>query len=101
MKFEEYLRMLRWDTNIDIRVIRVKDLTEIENDIFFNAILIPKDLDGDEVVYQVLSDVDDVGDRLNLWPTQFAVIAAWPLTDLVKGAMYIEDTAEDYFESEV
>lgn len=102
MRFEEYLKMLRWDATIDIRIIRVKDLTDIKGKSFFNAVLIPKEIDGDDgLVYWVISDVDDVGDRLNIRPDQFAVIGAWPASDLVKGVMYMADTVTDYFESEV
>lgn len=99
MRFEEYLKMLRWDSTIDIRIIRVKDLTDSKGKSFFNAVLIPKEMGGDDgVIYWVISDV---GDRLNLRPNQFAVIGAWPVSDLVKGAMYMEDMNGAYFESEV
>ena len=102
MRFEEYLKMLRWDSTIDIRIIRVKDLTDSKEKSFFNAVLIPKEMDGDDgIVYWVISDVDDVGDRLNRWPNQFAVLGAWSISDLVKGAMYMADAVTDYFESEV
>ena len=102
MNLEKYLEYLRWEGDIGIRIIRVKDLTDKKEKPSFNAVLIPKEMDGDDgVIYWVMSDVDDVGDRLNLWPSQFAVLGAWPISDLVKGAMNMADAVTDYFESEV
>ena len=102
MKFEAYLTMLRWEAGIGIRVVRVQDITDHDNHTHYDVILIPTDMDGEDgVSYRIVSDIDEIRDRLKLWPTQFAVTAAWPLTDLVRGAMYMEDAVADYFESEV
>ena len=102
MNFEKYLARLKWEGAIDIRAIRVKDLTDIGGHTYYNIILIPVHMDGEDgVSYRIETDIDEIRDRLKLWPTQFGVLGAWELSDLIKGAMYMEDAVGDYFESEV
>lgn len=102
MNFEKYLARLKWEGAIDIRAIRVKDLTDIRGCTCYNIILIPVHMDGEDgVSYRIETDIDEIRDRLKLWPTQFGVLGAWILSDMIKGAMYMEDAVSDYFESEV
>lgn len=102
MNFEKYLARLRWEGAIDIRAIRVKDLTDIKGNAIYNVILIPVHMDGEDgVSYRIETDIDEIRDRLKLWPTQFGVLGAWILSDMIQGAMYMEDAITDYFESEV
>ena len=101
MRFESYLTMLRWEAPIAPRIIRVKDLID-HNDTCYDVILIPQEMDEESgVSYRIESDIDEIRERMELWPTQFAVLGSWTISDLVKGAMYMEDTTADYFESEV
>lgn len=102
MNFEKYLIMLRWEADIAARIIRVKDIIDHDNNTCYDIILIPSEM-GEEsgVSYRIGSDIEDIKVRMELWPTQFVVLGSWSISDLVKGAMYISDTASDYFNSEV
>lgn len=101
MNFEKYLTMLRWEADIGSRIIRVRDL--IDHVVTcYDVILIPSEMDGESgVSYRIDTDIEEIKERMELWPTQFAVFGSWTISDLVKGAMYMEDTTADYFESEV
>ena len=102
MRLESYLTMLRWEAAIAPRIIRVKDKNDHDNDTCYDVVLIPSEMDGESgVSYRIDTDIDEIKERMELWPTQFAVLGAWTISDLVKGAMYMEDTTADYFESEV
>ena len=102
MKLDSYFTMLRWEAGIAARIIRVKDLTDHNNVTCYDVVLIPSEMDGESgVSYRIDSDIEEIRGRMELWPTQFAVLGAWSISDLVKGAMYVSDTASDYFESEV
>ena len=100
MYFDKYLLMLRWEAGIGPRALRVRD--NINRDGCYDVILIPQEMDEETgVTYLIESDLEEIRDRLILTPHQFAVLGAWTLSELIKGAMYIEDTVTDYFESEV
>lgn len=101
MNFEKYLTMLRWEVDIGSRIIRVRDLID-HNVTCYDIILIPSEMDEEDgVSYRIDTDIEEIKERMELWPTQFVVLGAWTISDLVKGAMYMEDTTADYFESEV
>lgn len=101
MKLNSYFTMLRWEAGIGPRIIRVKDLID-HNDTCYDVILIPTEMDGESgVSYRIDSDIEEIKERMELWPTQFVVLGSWTISDLVKGAMYMEDATADYFESEV
>ena len=101
MNFEKYLTMLRWEADIGSRIIRVRDL--IDHVVTcYDIILIPSEMDKEDgVSYRIDSDIDEIRERMELWPIQFAVLGAWTISDLIKGAMFMEDSTSDYFESEV
>jgi len=102
MRFENYLTMLRWEAAIAPRIIRVMDRTDHGNDTCYDVVLIPSEMDGEGgVSYRIDSDIDEIRERMELCPTQFTVLGAWTISDLVKGVMYMADTASDYFESEI
>ena len=102
MNLEHYLNMLRREGAIGIRAIRVRDLTDRENHTCYDVILIPQEMDGgDGVSYRIESDIDELADAVRSHPDKIAVLGAWALRELINGAMYMEDTVEDYFESEV
>ena len=101
MKLNSYFTLLRWEAGIGSRIIRVKDLID-NNDTCYDVVLIPSEMDKEDgVSYRIDSDIDEIKERMELWPTQFAVLGAWTISDLVKGAMFMEDSTSDYFESEV
>ena len=101
MKLDKYLNMLRWEADIGPRIIRVRDLI-VNNVICYDIILIPSEMDEESgASYRIDSDIEDIRERMELWPSQFAVLGSWTISDLVKGAMYMADTVTDYFESEV
>lgn len=102
MNLEMYLTMLRREYGIGTRVIRIKDMNNREEHTCYNVILIPQDMDGEDgVSYRIESDIEGLSDDIRYNPSSYAVLGAWPLDELVRGAMYIEDTAAVYFESEV
>jgi len=103
MNLEHYLTMLRWEGGIGIRAIRVRDLTDREEHTCYDVILIPQEMDDDEdgVSYRIDTDDEGLEGALRHHPDKIAVLGAWPLRELINGAMYIEDTVNDYFESEV
>lgn len=102
MNLEHYLNMLCWEGAIGIRAIRIRDLTDRENHTCYDVILIPQEMDGDDgVSYRIESDADELVDAIRLHPDKIAVLGAWALRGLINGAMYMEDTVNDYFESEV
>ena len=102
MKLNSYFTMLRWEAGIAARIIRVKDLNDHDNISCYDVILIPSEMDGEGgVSYRIDSDIEEIRERMELQPSQFAVLGAWLVSDLVKGAMYMADTVTDYFESEV
>lgn len=102
MNLEHYLNKLRWEGAIGIRAIRVRDLTDRENHTCYDAILIPQDMDSDDgVSYRCDTDDDELNDAIRLHPDKIVVLGAWALRELINGAMYMEDTVNDYFESEV
>lgn len=102
MNLEHYLNMLRWEEAIGIRVIRVRDLTDRENHTCYDVILIPQEMDGGVgVSYRADTDNDELHDAIRRHPDKIAVLGAWALRELINGAMYMEDTVNDYFESEV
>ena len=101
MNFEKYLTMLRWEADIGSRIIRVGDLTD-HAVTCYDIILIPSEMDKEDgVSYRIVTDIEEIKERMELWPALFAVLGSWTISDLVKGAMYMEDTTADYFESEV
>lgn len=102
MNLEHYLSMLRWEGAIGIRAIRLRDLADRETHTCYDAILIPQEMDGDDgVSYRLDTDDDELSDAIRLHPDKIAVLGAWALRELINGAMYMEDTVADYFESEV
>lgn len=102
MNLEHYLSMLRWEGAIGIRAIRVRDLTDRENHDCYDVILIPEEMDGEDgVSYRIESDIEDLKAAIDSHPDKIAVLGAWALRELINGAMYMEDTVNDYFESEV
>lgn len=102
MNLEHYLNMLRWEGGIGIRAIRVRDLTNREEHTCYDVILIPQEMDGEDgVSYRIDTDDEELNEAIRLHPDKIAVLGAWPLRELINGAMYIEDTVNDYFESEV
>lgn len=102
MNLEHYLNMLRWEGGIGIRAIRVRDLTNREEHTCYDVILIPQEMDGEDgVSYRIDTDDEEFSDAIRLHPDKIAVLGAWPLRELINGAMYMEDTINDYFESEV
>lgn len=101
MKLNSYFTMLRWEAGIGSRIIRVRDLID-HNVTCYDIILIPSEMDEEGgASYRIDTDIEEIKERMELWPTQFAVLGAWTISDLVKGAMYMEDTVNGYFESEV
>lgn len=102
MNLEKYLEYLRWEGDIGIRAIRVRDMAGREDMVCYDIILIPEHMDSEDgAFYRIESDIDGFKDVLLTRPDTFYVFGAWDLSDLIKGAMYMEDTASDYFESEV
>lgn len=102
MNLEHYLTMLRWEGGIGIRAIRIRDLTNREEHTCYDVILIPQEMDcEDGVSYRIDTDDEELNDALRDHPDKIAVLGAWPLRELINGAMYMEDTVADYFESEV
>ena len=102
MNLEKYLEYLRWEGDIGIRAIRVRDMVDREDMTRYDIILIPEHMDGEDgAFYRIESDIDGFKDVLLTRPDTFLVFGAWSLTDLIKGAMYMEDMKEAYFESEV
>lgn len=102
MNLEKYLNYLRWEGDIGIRAIRVRDMADREDMTCYDIILIPEHMDGEDgAFYRIESDIDGFKDVLLTRPDTFLVFGAWNLTDLIKGAMYMEDMKEAYFESEV
>lgn len=102
MNLEHYLTMLRWEGGIGIRAIRVRDLTNREEHTCYDVILIPQEMDDEDgVSYRIDTDDEELSVAIRLHPDKIAVLGAWPLRELIAGAMYMEDTVNDYFESEV
>lgn len=102
MNLEHYLQMLRWEGAIGIRAIRARDLTNREEHTCYDVILIPQEMDDEDgVSYRIDTDDEELNDAIRLHPDKIAVLGAWPLRELINGAMYMEDTVNDYFESEV
>ena len=102
MNLEKYLEYLRWEGDIGIRAIRVRDMADREDMVCYDIILIPENMDGEDgVFYRIESDIDGFKDVLLTRPGTFLVYGAWNLADLIKGAMYMEDMKDAYFESEV
>lgn len=102
MNLEHYLNMLRWEGAVGIRAIRIRDITERESHTCYDAILIPQEMDGEDgVSYKVDTDDDELNVGIRRHPDKIAVLGAWALRELINGAMYMEDTVNDYFESEV
>lgn len=102
MNLEKYLTYLQWEGDIGIRAIRVRDLADREEVVCYDVILVPEHMDGEDgAFYSIVSDIDGLKDVLLTRPDTFHVFGAWNLTDLIKGAMYMEDMKEAYFESEV
>lgn len=102
MNLEHYLQMLRWEGAIGIRAIRVRDLTNREEHTCYDVILIPQEMDDEDgVSYRIDTDDDELNEAIKHHPDKIAVLGAWPLRELINGAMYMEDTVNDYFESEV
>ena len=101
MNLDNYLNELCCDDGIQTRVVRVKDITARKRFVCYDIILIPHDVDEEGVTYRIESKVEDIRNRTTLYPSQFAVLGAWLLSDLINGAMYMEDSTNDYFKSEV
>ena len=101
MNLEKYLNILRWEADITPRIIRVKELNA-DKLVYYNVVLIPQKMDEESgVSYRIDTDNDEIKERMELWRAQFAVLGAWPIAELVRGAMFMEDSVFDYFESEV
>ena len=47
------------------------------------------------------TSIDEIAEKVDLYPELFVVFDAWTVDDLIKGAMYVEDLHTNYFESEV
>ena len=102
MNLEKYLNYLRWEGDIGIRAIRVRDMADREDMTCYDIILIPEHMDEEDgAFYSIVTDIDGFKDVLLTRPDTFLVFGAWSLSDLIKGAMYMADTVTDYFESEV
>lgn len=102
MKLNEYLELLRTTSVIGTRIIKVLDLTDHNNYTRYNVILIPQAIDADSgVAYTIISEDKEIQDRLVLWPSQFEMVSAWKLDNLVKAASILKSFPAEYFESEV
>lgn len=103
MRLNKYLEIVLPRGPLGIRALRVEDISQAKKDLYYvyNIILVPEHIDADDATYKVISDIDALSEKVELHPELFVVFDSWLLDDLIKGAMYIEDLHDNYFESEV
>lgn len=99
MTVEKYLDILTI-SSISTYVLRIYDYVKRDSE-SKNILLVPEEVKPGEVHYKVVSEDPLLSDSVDLYPDRFNVIASWKLKDLVAGAMWFEDSYEQYFESEV
>ena len=100
MTVEKYVEDILTISSISTYVLRVYDYAKHDPE-YKNILLIPEEVKPGEVHYKVVSEDPLLSDSVDLYPNRFIVIASWKLKDLVAGAMWFNDSYEQYFESEV
>lgn len=100
MTVEKYLEDILTISRISIRVLRVYDYAKHVPE-YKNILLVPEEVKPGEVHYRVVSDDPLLNVNVDLYPSRFIILSSWELNDLVAGAMWFEDSYEQYFESEV
>ena len=103
MRLDKYVEDVLTIEPQGIRALRVEDISHGKDDLYYvyNIILVPKHVDADGAIYTVIADIDEIAEKVDLYPELFVVFDAWTVDDLIKGAMYVEDLYTNYFESEV
>lgn len=100
MTVEKYLEDVLSISRVSIRVLRVYDYAKHDPE-YKNVLLVPEEVKSGELHYKVVSEDPMLSDSVDLYPSRFIIISSWELKDLVAGAMWFEDSYENYFESEV
>lgn len=103
MRLDKYVEDVLAIAPLGIRALRVEDVSQAKDDLYYvyNIILVPKHVDADGAIYKVISDIDEIAEKVDLYPGLFVVLDAWTVDDLIEGALFIEDLHSSYFESEV
>lgn len=100
MTVEKYFDDILVISRISIRVLRIYDYAKHGTE-YQNILLVPEEEEPGKIHYKVVSEDPLLADSVELYPSRFIIISSWELNDLVAGAMWLEDSYEQYFESEV